>query len=104
MGFQETYIDDKAPGLIHEDGFFLSLNYNNVYGRWITTQYLRQINENSKLNNSGFNKWLEFLAGKHLQQNSTRARTSTLNPAVAIWPLTGQGFQNTKWLAVLYSQ
>ena len=24
--------------------------------------------------------------------------------AVAIWPVTGQGFQNTKWLAVLYSQ
>ena len=24
--------------------------------------------------------------------------------AVAIWPLTGQGFQNTKWPAVLYSQ
>ena len=24
--------------------------------------------------------------------------------AVAIWPVTGQGFQNTKWTAVLYSQ
>ena len=24
--------------------------------------------------------------------------------AVAIWPVTGQGFQNTKWLAVRYSQ
>ena len=23
---------------------------------------------------------------------------------VAIWPVTGQGFQNTKWPAVLYSQ
>ena len=22
--------------------------------------------------------------------------------AVAIWPVTGQGFQNTKWPAVLY--
>ena len=43
------------------------LNYNNVYGWWITTQYLRQIKENSKLNNSGFNKWLEILAGKELQ-------------------------------------
>ena len=43
------------------------LNYNNVYGRWITTQYLRQIKENSKLNNSGFNKWLEILAGTELQ-------------------------------------
>ena len=28
---------------------------------------LRQIKENSKLNNSGFNKWLEILAGKDLQ-------------------------------------
>ena len=26
------------------------------------------------------------------------------NFAVAIWPVTGQGFQNTKWPAVLYSQ
>ena len=42
-------------------------HYNNVYGRCITTQYLRQIKENSKLNNSGFNKWLEILAGKELQ-------------------------------------
>ena len=24
--------------------------------------------------------------------------------AVAIWPVTGQSFQTTKWLAVLYSQ
>ena len=24
--------------------------------------------------------------------------------AVAIWPVTGQGFQNTKWPAVVYSQ
>ena len=24
--------------------------------------------------------------------------------AVAIWPITGQGFQNTKWPAVLYYQ
>ena len=24
--------------------------------------------------------------------------------AVAIWPVTDQGFQNTKWPAVLYSQ
>ena len=56
-----------ALGFIHEDGFFSSVNYNNVYGRWITTQYLRQIKENSKLNNGGFNKWLEILAGKDLQ-------------------------------------
>ena len=46
---------------------FSSVNYNNVYGRWIITQYLRQIKENSKLNNGGFNKWLEILAGKELQ-------------------------------------
>ena len=46
---------------------FSYVNYNNVYGRWITTQYLRQIKENSRLNNSGFNKWLEILAGKQLQ-------------------------------------
>ena len=45
---------------------FSSVNYNNVYGRWVTTQYLRYIKENSKLNNGGFNKWLEILAGKDL--------------------------------------
>ena len=50
-----------------EEQVFSSVNYNNVYGRWITTQYLRQIKENSKLNNGGFNKWLEILAGKDLQ-------------------------------------
>ena len=38
-----------------------------VYGRWIITQYLTQIKENGKLNNGGFNKWLEILAGKDLQ-------------------------------------
>ena len=38
-----------------------------VYGWWIITQYLTQIKENGKLNNGGFNKWLEFLAGKNLQ-------------------------------------
>ena len=46
---------------------FSYVNYNNVYGRWIATQYLRQIKENSRLNNSGCNKWLEILAGKELQ-------------------------------------
>ena len=46
---------------------FSYVNYNNVYGRWITTQYPRQIKENSRLNNSGFNKWLRILAGKELQ-------------------------------------
>ena len=51
---------------------FSYVNYNNVYGRWITTQYLRQIKENSRLNNSGFNKWLGILAGKELQTKKTR--------------------------------
>ena len=27
-----------------------------------------------------------------------------LTLCVAIWPVTGQGFQNTKWPAVLYYQ
>ena len=43
------------------------MNYHNVYGRWLTAQYLSQIKENNKLNNGGFNKWLEILAGKDLQ-------------------------------------
>ena len=33
-----------------------------------------------------------------------KAKVRVLNYAVAIWPVTGQGFQNTKWPAVLYSQ
>ena len=43
------------------------VNYNNVYGPRFTTQYLMQMKENSKLNNSGFNEWLEILAGEDLQ-------------------------------------
>ena len=31
--------------------------------------YLRQMKENSKLNNGGFNKWLEILAGEDVQEN-----------------------------------
>ena len=50
---------NRLPSMtIHEVRVFSSVNYNNVYGRWIS----------SKLNNSGFNKWLEILAGKDLQQ------------------------------------
>ena len=42
-----------------------------------------------------------------LKKNKWR---TVLNPtkrkriAVVIWPVTSRGFQNTKWLAVLYSQ
>ena len=43
---------------------FSSVNYNNVYGRWIITQYLRQIKENSKLNNGGF---VKYLSNENLQ-------------------------------------
>ena len=65
---QPIAIDDKAPGLIlFMKRVFSYVNYNNVYGRRITTQYLGQIKENSKLYNDGFNKWLEILAGKDLQ-------------------------------------
>ena len=32
-----------------------------------------------------------------------QARSQVFFYAVAIWPVTGQGFQNTKWPAVLYS-
>ena len=55
------------------------VNYNNVYGRWITTQYLRQIKENSRLDNSGFNKWLEILAGKELQTKLRKTENVDLN-------------------------
>ena len=35
---------------------------------------------------------------KQLQINMKKIRCG------AIWPVTGQGFQNTKWPAVLYSE
>ena len=53
---------------------FSSVNYNNVYGGWITTQYLSQMKENSKLNNGGFNKWLEILAAEDLQTKLRKSR------------------------------
>ena len=31
-------------------------------------------------------------------------QTLLARKAVAIWPVTGQGVENTKWLTVLYSQ
>ena len=68
MGFQATDCHRRqTSGFYSWRRVFSSVNYNNVYGRWVTTQYLRQIKENSKLNNGGFNKWLEILAGKDLQ-------------------------------------
>ena len=67
------------PRVLFMKRVFSYVNYNNVYGRWITTQYLRQIKENSRLNNSGFNKWLKIFAEKNYKQNCARPRTSTLN-------------------------
>ena len=67
MGFQATDCHRRQSSGFYSWRVFSSVNYNNVYGRWITTQYLRQIKENSKLNNGGFNKWLEILAGKDLR-------------------------------------
>ena len=52
MGFQATdFHRRQSSGFYSWRRVFSSVNYNNVYGRWITTQYLRQIKENSKLNN-----------------------------------------------------
>ena len=36
--------------------------------------------------------------------NQITRTISVISYAVAIWPVAGQGFQNTKWPAVLYSQ
>ena len=51
MGFQATDCHRRQSSGFYSWRVFSSVNYNNVYGRWITTQYLRQIKENSKLNN-----------------------------------------------------
>ena len=68
MGFQATDCHRRqSSGFYSWRRVFSSVNYNNVYGRWITTQYLRQIKDNSKLNNGRFKKWLKILAGKDLQ-------------------------------------
>ena len=50
-----------------------------------------------------------FLAKKvknisEMEWNSFVCFTVDKENAVAIWPVTGQGFQNTKWPAVRYSQ
>ena len=63
MGFQAT----DCLRVLFMKKIVSYVNYKTVYGRWITTQYLKQIKENSKLNNSGFNQWLEILAGKDLK-------------------------------------
>ena len=40
----------------------------------LPTQHLRQIKENSKLNNGGFNKWLEILGGKDSQTKLRKSK------------------------------
>ena len=68
MGFEATDCHRRqSSGFYSWRRVFSSVNYNNVYCRWITTQYLRQIKDNSKLNNGRFKKWLKILAGKDLQ-------------------------------------
>ena len=68
MGFEATDCHRwESSGFYSWRRVFSSVNYNNVYCRWITTQYLRQIKDNSKLNNGRFKKWLKILAGKDLQ-------------------------------------
>ena len=68
MGFEATDCHRwEISGFYSWRRVFSSVNYNNVYCAWITTQYLRQIKENSKLSNGGFKKWLKILAGKDLQ-------------------------------------
>ena len=68
MGFEATDCHRwESSGFYSWRRVFSSGNYNNVYCRWITTQYLRQIKDNSKLNNGRFKKWLKILAGKDLQ-------------------------------------
>ena len=46
---------------------FLAVNYNNLYGRWVTTQYLRQIKENKQTQQRWIQQVVEILAGKDLQ-------------------------------------
>ena len=56
--------------------------------------------EQNMNNNVDWKQWIPF-------SKSTSALWRPLKPknnAVAIWPVTGQGVENTKWPAVLYSQ
>ena len=79
---------NRLPSMtIHEVRGFSSVNYNNVYGRWIT----------SKLNNSGFNKWLEILAGKDLHRGLARGVLG------CPWPPLGRPFfeQTTYYIQVV---
>ena len=57
----------------------------------------KEQNMNNKVD---WKQWIPF-------SKSTSALWWPLKPknnAVAIWPVTGQGVENTKWPAVLYSQ
>ena len=54
---------------------FSSVNYKNVYGRWITTQYLRQIKENSNSTTVHLTSCWNSSLGKIYKQNPARART-----------------------------
>ena len=45
-----------------------------------------------------------FISHKMFTETATSRTAALKNIAVAIWPVTGQGFQNTKWPAVLYYQ
>ena len=50
-----------------------------------------------------FGQFLQYVGSLDGQINVPLASTlkSVKTYAVAIWPVTGQGFQNTKWPAVL---
>ena len=87
MGFQATdWHRWQSSGFYSGRRVFSYVNYDNVHGRWITTQFLRQIKENSKLNYSDSTSGWKSSLGKIYKQNSERPRKSTLNSGRA----TGQ--------------
>ena len=87
MGFQATdWHRWQSSGFYSWRRVFPYVNYNNVYGRWITIQYLRQIKDNSKLTIVDSTSGWKSSLGKIYKQNSERPRKSTLNSGRA----TGQ--------------
>ena len=60
---------------------------------WVPVQVIR-----------GLTRFLTMAGVAEVEDSVVIIDCETIFNAVAIWPVTGQGFQNTKWPAVQYFQ
>ena len=86
MSFQATGLSSTTNlRVLFMKRVFSYVNYNNVYGRWITIQYLRQIKKTANSSTVDSTSGWKSSLGKIYKQNSARPRTSTSNSGCAIW-------------------